>query len=284
MTNLLVIGASRGHAFSLGTLILNISRTSPHTFDQVRVLADDLTEKDKNIISSLIPADFLPYHCPLTPRAIRRSPYLKFFTPYVLAKLETFKYLANFDSATWLDNDIVILKSLDPLLAFGPSGASFIPTKSGLGDQLLFPIRNFDLEQIAPAGGTFSISRDFAGRENFYPTAMRLAEKHSRGLYLPDQAVMGMAFQELNLKWDNLDEQMFAPHPDTAPKNALIHHAFGPKKFWSGLESNVWADNYHSWVNRGGSQISNRAQNNEFFRMGVKLEIRIARMLAKSAQ
>lgn len=281
MSNLLVIGASQGHAFSLGTLILNISKSSPHTFDHVRVLADDLTEKDREIISGLIPADFRPYRSPLTPRAIRRSPYLKFFTPYVLAKLETFKYLKNFDSVTWLDNDIVILESLDSLLTFGPSGASFIPTKSGLGGQLLFPIRDFDLEQIAPAGGTFAISRDFAGRDIFYPTAIQLAEKYSKGLYLPDQAVMGMAFQELKLKWDNLDEQIFAPHPNTAPKNALIHHAFGPKKFWSGLKSRVWESHYHNWLSLGGSPISNRAQNNEFFRIGAKFEIRVARTLAK---
>ena len=281
MRNLLVIGASPGYAFSLGTLLVNLSQTSPNTFDQVLIFADDLTERDKGIISTIFPTDFRRYESPLSSKAIRRSPYLKFFTPYVLAKLETFKYLEYFDSVSWLDNDIVILNPIDSLLNFGPSGASFVPTQTSLGDQLRYPSADFDLEKVAPAGGTFAISRDFAEGAKIYEAAIKLAEKYAPILYLPDQAVMGMAFQKLDLQWDDLDQQIFAPHPNDAPADALIHHPFGPKKFWSGLTSSIWESHYRNWRTLGGSPISSRARNSEFFRIKAKLGIRVSRGVSR---
>jgi lipopolysaccharide biosynthesis glycosyltransferase len=277
--NLLLIGASEGYAFSIGTLVLNLISTSPGTFQKVAVLADGLTVRDKQIISSQIPTEFISYKSPLSKKAIRRSPYIRFFTPHVLAKLESLRFLEEFDTVTWLDNDVLIVGRLDRLTIPGESGASFISTKSGLRGQLLRPIPGFQMDSPAPAGGTFMVSRKLPSFEGLYRDAIDFAEEFSRWLYLPDQAALGMAFQNGRSSWDALEESVWAPHPRNAQPGALIHHPYGPKKFWSGTNSADWNRHYRKWVEMGGSPMTKMARWKELHRVPVKLEIRFQRVL-----
>jgi len=202
----------------------------------------------------------------------------------VLAKLEAFRNLNGYQSVTWLDNDVLVVGPLDTLVAQTPHGASFVSTHLSLGEQFLRKIEGYNLALQAPAGGTFSIYENFPEPQSFYTTAMDLAEKFSRDLFLPDQAVLGVAFQTIGLSWTPLDEEVYAPHPDSATEQAVIHHPFGPRKFWSGQYSEQWNSNYSEWVALGGSRISAQAKLREFFRTPVKLEIRARKWIDSLCQ
>lgn len=282
MQNLLVLAASKGYGFAIGTLILNIVRVSPETFSEVAIFSSDLSARDRDIISEALPAEFLEYDPPISRRAITRSPYIRFFTPYVLAKLEAFRLVRNYDTVTWLDEDVVVKRPLDGLVAQSVSGAKFMHS-SVLAQNLLSPIPGFDSQIPVPAGGTFSLSREIAPyADEIYHHMVSYLERYGRHLYLPEQAVMAMAFERLGVSIDNLDPDLYAAHPSSAGPNARILHAFGPKKFWSGLHCHDWNLNYREWVLKGGSQIGNLARQREKKRLLIKFEIRFLRFLRAS--
>ncbi len=281
MSNLLVLAASRGYSFSIGTLIVNITRVSPGTFSEVVILSEDLSRADLEIISRLIKVKVVDFEAPVSKRAMRRSPYLRFFTPFVLAKLEAFKYAEFFDTVTWLDNDVAVLRALDELVKVGLRRNAFVPTRGDLRSQLVKDLPGFASCGPAPAGGTFVVSGKCGSTRHLYQTLMRVAEDYSSYFFLPDQATMGIAFQKLGISWDILDEKLYAPHPSDAPVDAFIHHPYGPKKFWSGLQSDYWDHHYREWLSLGGSKVSPKARWREISRILTKFEIRIRLLFSR---
>lgn len=280
MKNLLVLAASKGYGFSIGTLMMNIAQVSPHTFSHAMVYSNDISSRDKEIISDVLPADFIKYSPPLSKKAISRAPYIRFFTPFSLARLEAFQLVADFDTVTWLDDDIVIKRPLNDLVEKNFSGARFMMSGSVLSENLLSPISGFAPGILVPAGGTFSLSKKIAPRaEEIYSLLVDYLERYGRHMYLPDQAVMAMAFERLGVEIEKIDADLYAPHPRDAPSEAYIVHAYGPKKFWSGLHSEDWNSYYQEWVAKGGSPISSFGRWREVRRLPIKLEIRARRLL-----
>lgn len=272
--NLLILGSSPGYAFSIGTLILNLARKSPGVFSDLVVYATDLTQRDKEIISHIIPAEFKRYRTAISRGAIRRSPYIRYFTPDVFAKLEAFRLVNNFRSVTWLDTDIVVERSLGVLTEHGKAEGKFI-VHGTIGGNLLRPIAGTKVTAPGIASGTFSLGRNMLRHGDLYSEMLEIVERESKNLFLPEQAIISIILDKYSIKWEELDSSAWVSRPEVAPADAYIVHATGPSKFWNGTTHPDWDDNYQEWLALGGSPISRFARHRDFLRLPLKLEIRL---------
>lgn len=281
--NLLVLGASRGLGFSIGVLIKNIQRISPHTFSEVVIFSEDLTLRDKEIIGNFLPTKFIEYIPPVPTKNLRRSLYLKYFTPFVLSKMEAFRYVKDYETVTWIDTDVVVLKNLSPLLASTTAPARFMLSGT-LREQLLAEISAYPMNYPAIAAGVFSISRNLGPYEDIYFFAAKFIAEHANLLYLPEQAALTAAFHQFQVKIDPLIHEKFAPHPLHYGPSAIMLHAYGPHKFWSGIHSVLWNENYASWLAEGGSPIPRFTAMKWVKRTHLKTRIRFQRAMLDLTQ
>lgn len=274
--NLLVMGASPGFAFSIGTFLLNLKDASPGTFSDAMIYAEDLSERDMEVINALIPAEFSAFRPQIDPKKLKKSSYLAYFSPYVLSKLECFALAPKYDSVTWIDSDVVVLGNLAKLVEPSPTGALFM-SGSSLRAQLLGEIRGYDLDSPAVFTGTFSISSNFPSPQKIYRDALRFVETWPALLHLPEQAALTAAFQENKIQFDPLDVAVFAPHPNSFDETALLLHSYGPKKFWNGLNSEIWNKHYAEWLKLGGTPMSKKASKEKLRKLTTRLWTRVQR-------
>lgn len=279
-----MLGVSQGLGFSAGVLVKNIIEVSEGVFSNLIIFAEDLSRRDKEIISSAIETEVRHFNPLLAPKTLKKSPYLRFFTPYVLTKLECFRILRDFETVTWLDTDILVRKSLAPLTAKGGSGAKFM-MGSSLQEQFLGNIPSgLDGEARAMFTGTFSLSKNLKTAEAIYDSAYRYLEQFSHLLYLPDQAIITAAFLENGIPFDPIDIQLFAPHPSNFQEEALIIHAYGRRKFWSGLHNEAWERNYRLWLSDGGTSYKKPGLEKTIKEVHLKSTIRLHKLGIKFSE
>lgn len=275
----LVVGASAGLGFSIGAMMINLADVSPKTFSRVVIFCDDFTKRDKEILQDVVPADIRVFRAGVSRRAVARSAYLRYFTPHVLSKLECFRLLSESTTATWIDSDVVIRKPLDSLISDSKNGARFM-TGSTFSEQLLGDVEGPSASARALFTGTFSLSKQFSHGDEIYKWANEFIERYANYLYLPEQAALTAAFVSHRLSVDQLDARIYAPHPKKFEDDAVMVHAYGPKKFWNGLEFPDWNKHYDLWVSEGGSRFNPPRMTTKLSRRFLKAEIRFRKFFA----
>ena len=263
MSNCLVTGGCRQDTAPIAVLLMNVRQTQSWV-DHVVVFHDGISRKDQALMQQIIPVEFIRYRFPgCTNNFNEIVRYV--YTPLVFCKYECFKLLSRFENVVWTDYDAVIKKDLSHLILDNPSGfKSLIYRKSeqvySFKAQFRHEIwddlkKQHHLESASIATGLFCLSSALVAPNRIYDLCVSLTEKYGKYLVLPDQAILNMVIDNLDLNLGSIP-WTYAVHPTKEPElvaDAIILHAYAQPKFWNGLYNEIWQKNYDQWLSMGGS-------------------------------
>lgn len=251
----IVFAVSNNLTFSIACVLMDIKRLSPDLADEVVILHDGISNKDKKLINTILPTRFIEYEMPFDDISFIPDSIINYFTKMVFAKFECLKLLNDYHSVLLSDYDIVVQKDISELFDYCESGIKFM-LSGNVRDQLHYSIDEYDMDADGICASIFVLQDHIGDYNAMYDFCYKSLTKYANAIYLPEQSIINFMIQEFNLNVTPLKIDDYSPHPTDcilAPKAKVIH-AYGQPKFWNGLENENWNNNYASWLKMGGSR------------------------------
>ncbi len=250
----IVLGATGNMAFALGSVFPGIKKHSPKLNADLIVFQEGISDKDKEILNSILPCAFIDYSFPENEQlklAINRYSNLSF------CRYEMFKMLDEYKKILWLDADILIQKDFSDIFNYARTGISLAPEDTKLRMCFSKPIENYDLTRKNYNSGVLLISDKLSNYQNITEWLYNKTFELADSLKFPDQGIINLLLQEFKPENDELPERYNCHPTKNNPKNAVIVHPYSPQKFWSwynkAYQFKEWDDNYKQWLTMGGS-------------------------------
>ena len=249
----IVFGISSNLTFALANVILSLKNHSPKFADEIIVYHDGINEKDKKLINEILPCKFNEYEFPVKDTSDFDPFFFEQFSKMAYSRFECFNHLDNFKRVLWLDVDILIQKDISGLLNYTKTGIGMLP-----GDFIKHnfkePLSDFDMEKLGFWTGTIILTDEIKNYEKITGWCYENLLKYASKLYLPDQAIFNIMLEAFNLEPMGIDKQTYCAHPiQKEAKNAVILHAYRPKKFWDCFRLKEWVENDKKWQKMGGT-------------------------------
>lgn len=279
----LVTGGTAKDAVAIGVFVLNVKQTNPNLVDEIVIFHDGISAKDQKVMNSIFPCRFIYYQFPGYDPKDFNDYVNKYFSPMVFCKYECFRLLSEYKVVIWSDYDVVILKDISELLISGQYGAKMFfderPCKINFLDSVVNVIdAKYDLTYPVFSGGLFVLYDVLQDYDNYYNWLIKKAKELGKHLYLVEQGPINLLLQEFSLKVETIDNKdaIYGCHPtyNHITEQTKILHAYGQRKFWNGLENEIWESNYKEWIMLGGSKLKDRL-------LGARLKRRVRRELDK---
>lgn len=256
MKNAVVFGFTSNHAGAVASVVMDLNRVSPGAIDEFVFLHDGrLLRSDADALRSLGPSRFMHYD---PGQYLRLRPGLRVvtrFTAMVFSKYECARLLADYDTVTWLDYDIVVRADISEIFAPCSSGLKVVPGSMPVLGQFYEAVSGYDMETEGICGSTFTFDRNIADYHEVVRFFYQNTEKYQDILRLGEQGIFDLAIQHFRIDPVLLDPLIYTPHPTNYREDARILHAYGGPKFWDGLHNDQWMDNYARWLAMGGAPI-----------------------------
>lgn len=257
----------------IGTLLMQLQNgENKDLFSEAIIYFDaEISEKDRQVLLSIMPCRFIKYAPPL-PRALFKSESFKRFSILSFTRYEIFNFLSEFDNVVWLDTDILLQKSLKPLLNEAEEHGFAIlcedpVNKSAENPDYMYTnfsehIPDYDMYSYLYCTGVIAANHKLNMKDDYaswcYEKTIELADV----LVLPDQGVINALIQKFNFPVTSLNCNIFGCFPSYQRncEDSLIIHSWGPNKFWSDWYLRLcypnWEAYYTKWVNIGGSALN----------------------------
>ena len=102
------------------------------------------------------------------------------------------------------------------------------------------------------SAGILVFRNSFPGAEGATTDLYTLFSQFYSRLYYPEQAIFDIYLgAHKGFRHWELDEK-FGAFPGAESNSNAILHAYGSKKFWSGLHNDGWRTYYYEWLSQGG--------------------------------
>jgi len=254
--NAVVFGLTADHVFAVACVMMDIRRLSPGLVDEVVIIHDGISEKDRRLLGAILPTRFIKYNFPLNSRRVLNAPAVRQFTKMVFTKFECLRLLDNYKNVMWLDYDMVVKQNIAELFAPSETGIKMMPSGLPVRGQLHEGVSEYDMEAEGICACIFVFQDHLKNYKEMHQFCYAKLEKYGEILYMPEQAIFDFMIQEYRLKPDPIDVSLYSPHP-TDPvhaEHARIIHAYGQPKFWNGLHNEQWERNYQAWLDMGGTK------------------------------
>lgn len=255
MNRVLVTGGTKDDAIPIGVFVINVAKTNAHLFDKIIVFHDGISKKLQNVINSFFPTEFVYYKYPAKSK---NDEVLSYFSKMIFCKYECFKLLEQYDSVVWSDYDVVILKKLDDICSPLGNNMNGLSCPDSLRQMLFKNIVNkeiveaFDIDTEGVCTPIFAINKSLEKYMQIYEWCYQKTSEWDEDLYLPEQCIFSMAVQRFGIPMVRFPFDKYACFPTEAKGDEYILHAFGPKKYWSGLDNPIWNEMYAEWMSHGG--------------------------------
>ncbi len=253
----------------IGTLLLQIQEKSPKTFDEAIIYYETLSEKDKEILSSIMPCRFVKYESPLPAQLFKKKQFQR-FSPLMFCRYEIFNYLKHYSHILWIDTDVCIQAPLDNLLkkADKTGFACLCEDKTNCSNgtpdicstNFYTPQYIYRMDAFLYCSGLFVISDILPIKGNYTQWCYDKTILLANDLHLPDQGILNLLFQEFSLEIEAIGDNF---RYDCYPKNgrdcsqATIIHSWGDRKFWNNWYLHEqypgWKQAYKKWISLNGS-------------------------------
>lgn len=249
----IVFGITSNLTFALANVVIGLKKHSPNFADEIIVYHDGILQKDKEILTSILPCRFIEYEFPIGDGANFDPFFFEQFSSMAYSRFECFKLLNEFKKVLWLDVDILIQKDISGLLKYVQTGIGMLP-----GDFVKHnfkePVAEFDMERPGFWTGTIILTDEIPNCNAITGWCYEKLLEYASKLYLPDQAIFNVALEEFNLQPAWIDKKIYCAHPrDKEAKDAVIVHAYRPKKFWDCWKFKEWDENDKIWRKNGGT-------------------------------
>ena len=283
----IVTGGTSNQYPAMAVLALNIADKCPNIADELVIFYDDIPLAQQKLINSIFPTRFIKYKSPFSHVDNFSDEILNYFSPFLFCKYECFRLLDEYQTVIWTDYDVVITQDISELKEKNKTDAKFISSKF-LGQKFngkifweqncIEDIHNFDLLKPAISCCAFVLFDTLKNYKEIYDECIRLTERYAPALFLPEEAIISIVFQQKKICYEKLDYQKYCTLPKDIKGNeniTSIIHAVGQPKFWNGLYNEQWESYYKKWLEMGGAKHINRYTKIE------KLLLRIKRKLKK---
>lgn len=256
MSRVIVTGGSKSDIAAIGVLALNIRDTNVNIFDKLIVFHDGIGIKNQKIINSIFPTEFHKY---VFPFKLKNDEVINHFTDMVYCKYECFRLLEEFDEVVWTDYDVLIKHSLEEFCSFQGHGMNVLDGGNIVRDMFTKCIENteileYDLEADGIIAPLMAFNRTIVNGPEIAEWCYAKTQKWDRDLAFPEQGIFSLAVQKFGIKFSQFPFKQYACFPTDATGGEYILHAYGPKKFWNGLNNTEWNVLYSKWIGLGGSR------------------------------
>ena len=246
------------YAFCLYVSICSLIKNSPELVRQsdIIIYLYDVSEANKKALSTLN-VKIVDYNFPLP---ITEAKAIKTFSLASFARYECFNLLNEYKNVIYLDSDILVQKELSTCFdLIKDSGIGLIKEKTNI--ELFIQkekVENFDTTKTIFNSGFFilgnNLKLDFNEMADF---CYKETVKHSQNVYLPDQAILNLAFQHFNIVPTSLEMIYNTPASLSTKtlKKATIIHFTGHRKPWNYYYFDEFYKYYKQWIINGGTPI-----------------------------
>jgi lipopolysaccharide biosynthesis glycosyltransferase len=271
--NAVVFGMTKNHVFAVACVMMDLKKFC-NVIDEVVVIHDGISEKDKLLMAKILPTRFIVYNFPIDTSGFNKGT-LRQFSKMVFSKFECLRLLSDYTNVMWLDYDIIVTKDISSLFEPSVTGIKMMPSGYKVRAQLHEPIEDYDMEAEGISGSTFVFSDHLSDYPKLYNFCYEKLEKYAKYLYLPEQGIFDFMIQEFQLKIEPIDGNIYSPHPKEIGKleNAKIIHAYGQPKFWNGIDNSQWNKNYAYWLKMGGTMNAENKISSKFAKLVKKIPL-----------
>lgn len=257
----IVFGATGNMSFAVASVLMDIKKHSPNLADDIIIYHNDITEKDKNLLKSIIPCILIDYEFPIKDTSKFNEAYFNQFTHLAYSRYECFNLLNQYKTVIWLDIDIMLQDDISGLLDYGKNGIGILPGGQ-LKEYIFKPIPEYDMDKLGYSTGTIVFTDKIPDYNNLTKWCYDKTYEYAEYLYLPDQAVFNFLLQKFDVEIEIIDLKKYCCNPrEKNYQNAIIVHSYCPEKFWNFWNIKQWNQNYKEWLKIGGSRYKGKRAN-----------------------
>lgn len=250
----IVLGLTGNISFSAANVLLGIKKHLKQSHFDVIIFFQDMKKEDMELLNSILPCSFIEYKFPIENSAAYDKLKSQKYTLVAFSRYECFNLLDLYQKVLWLDTDILINGDFSPLLRQSTLGIGlYLQKGSVLAHNFINTIEGFDFSREFYNTGVLLLSEELPHYRKIADLCYEKTYELADILVMPDQGILNLIIQELNIKVDNLSER-YNTHPRKYcyVNNPAIIHAYGRKKFWSHYYFRKWNRNYTDWLKMGG--------------------------------
>ena len=252
----ITFGITGNYAFALGNVLIGLKKHSPNLNADIIVFEQGVSEKDKILLNSIIPCNFIQYKFP--DDIFLTNDTLKRFSELTFSRFECFKLLGQYKNVLWLDVDILIQKDVTELLNEKSTGISLLGGQKA-GNDFSIEIKGLEREKESFNAGVMYIQDNLTSYQMQTNWCYQKTIEYAPYLISADQGIINLMIKENNIEVHRLHwNYNFNPACGGDTSKAFILHTYCPEKFWNYWDIKEWNQNNKQWVKMGGSEYTGK--------------------------
>jgi lipopolysaccharide biosynthesis glycosyltransferase len=251
-----VMSGTPNLAFAMANVLIGLNRHTPGFADECIIFTQKMSGADKDCLSKIANCRFVDYYGDEQIANLPETDNIGKYSVMSFAIYEIFKLLEEFEKVIYLDADLLIQRSVEGILDYGPisMGSGRLTISEACGAE----IPDIDSTLMAKSSGVVIVNDSLPGFETMTQQCYELTSQYWHSLVFPDQAVInlvmakrGIAISDLPLTY-NTGKVHKNLHSAT-----IVHTQGGKSKFWNNGVSNImfpeWNRNNETWLSMGGA-------------------------------
>ncbi len=232
----------------VGQMLVQINNTNKGLFDEAIIFYDDdISEKDKKIMNSIMPCNFIKFDSKIFDSFFDNEKY-KRFTKLSFARYEMFNLLSLYENILWIDTDVVIQGSLKPLLKKAvETGMAMLcedeDNKSATQTDInrtnfKEPVIEYDMNTPLYCSGIIAVNEKLKKHNELTDWCYGKTKELFENLNLPDQGILNLMIQEFELNVvpiGDFGKYGAMPYYGRDCSKSVVIHSWGKNKFWSSV-------------------------------------------------
>jgi len=252
----IVLGATGNMAFAVANVLMGIKKHSPKLSADFIIFHNNFSEKDKNLLNSIIPCTFINYEMPINTGGVEQSSFPR-YSKLAFSRYECFRMLDKYKQVLWLDIDILVQKDISGIFDYAKTGISLYQEVTPLQECFSIAIEGYDMQCSHYNSGVLLLSDTLQSYNEMADWLYNKTYELAEYLKYADQGIINLLVQEFKIDVDKLPEKFNCHSIKKSSKNACIVHSYSPQKFWKWYEKvyhfKEWNENYKQWLKMGGS-------------------------------
>ena len=249
----IVFGATGNMAFALGNVLIGLKKHNPELKADILVFEQRITEKDKNLLNTILTCKFIEYKFPHQGSLTDET--LKKFSELTFSRFECFDLLSEYKKVLWLDVDILIKRDISGIFEQQSKGISL-----SIGDvnstDFNIEMEGLNTGDIKYNAGVMFLQDNLPAFEELKTWCYEKTLELAPYLKSADQGIINLMIKEKKLTVYLLDiEYNFNPifNQNGDAREGIILHTFCPEKFWNYWNNKEWNENNKKWISIGGT-------------------------------
>lgn len=246
----IVLPVSGNWTFALAVTLMGIKKHLKNYDYDIFVYYQDISEKEKQILNSILPCNFIEY---TLDSSTVRNKVMKRYSQLTFSRYECFGLLDRYKKALWIDTDTLIQGNLDELTDLDVEIGAW---QTDIHNQFNFTVslENYDMYINYYNVGVLLVTDRIKNPQELKEWCYKKTVELGEYLVCSDQSILNIMFQEFKINVFDIGEK-YNCHPEKEMvKDAVIVHPYAEEKFWNYYyKFKEWNNYYKKWLDMGGT-------------------------------